>query len=268
MGDERINDPGTLEFVGTATTLLRLGGFTVLTDPNFLHRGQRAYLGYGLTTKRITEPAMRPDQLPPLDAVVLSHMHGDHFDRIAKRSLRKDVPVVTTPEAAGKLLVWGFESSTGLPRWDTFTMKEGTESLRITSVPGVHGPGAVDRLLPEVMGSVLELRQGEDTFRIYITGDTLFRPQLREVRDRFPDLDAMIVHLGGTKIMGILLTMDGRQGADLVELIAPPVTVPIHYDDYTVFRSPLRDFLAEVERRDLPGEIRPVRRGQKISLRR
>jgi L-ascorbate metabolism protein UlaG (beta-lactamase superfamily) len=42
--------PGSLTFIGTATTVLRLGGFTLLTDPNFLHRGQRAYLGYGLTT--------------------------------------------------------------------------------------------------------------------------------------------------------------------------------------------------------------------------
>jgi L-ascorbate metabolism protein UlaG (beta-lactamase superfamily) len=54
-----------LTFVGTATTVLRLGGFTLLTDPNFLHRGQRAYLGYGLTSKRLTEPALQPDELPP-----------------------------------------------------------------------------------------------------------------------------------------------------------------------------------------------------------
>ena len=33
---------GTLTFLGTATTLLSYGGFTVLTDPNFLHRGERA----------------------------------------------------------------------------------------------------------------------------------------------------------------------------------------------------------------------------------
>ena len=46
----------SLEFVGTATTLLRLGPFTLLTDPNFLHRGQRAYLGKGLFIKRLTEP--------------------------------------------------------------------------------------------------------------------------------------------------------------------------------------------------------------------
>jgi L-ascorbate metabolism protein UlaG (beta-lactamase superfamily) len=95
--------PDSLTFVGTATTVLRLGAFTLLTDPNFLHRGQRAYLGYGLTSKRLTEPALQPGELPPLDAVLLSHLHGDHFDRVAKRGLPKDLPVVTTPQAARKL---------------------------------------------------------------------------------------------------------------------------------------------------------------------
>ena len=37
--------PGSLHVIGTATSLLRLGSFTILTDPNFLHRGERAYLG-------------------------------------------------------------------------------------------------------------------------------------------------------------------------------------------------------------------------------
>lgn len=46
--------------------------------------------------------------------------------------------------------------------------------------------------------------------------------------------------------------------ADMVALIAPPVTIPVHYDDYTVFRSALSDFLDEVGRRQLPGEIRTV----------
>ena len=55
---------GSLTFGGTATTLLRLGGFTLLTDPNFLHRGQRVHLGYGLVSKRRTEPALGPDPPP------------------------------------------------------------------------------------------------------------------------------------------------------------------------------------------------------------
>ena len=50
-----------LTFIGTATAVLRLGGFTLLTDPNFLHKGQRAYLGYGLWARRRTEPAWQVD---------------------------------------------------------------------------------------------------------------------------------------------------------------------------------------------------------------
>jgi ribonuclease BN (tRNA processing enzyme) len=68
-----------LTFVGTATTVIELGSFTVLTDPNFLRRGQRAYLGKGLWSRRLTDPALEPEELPALDAVVLSHLHGDHF---------------------------------------------------------------------------------------------------------------------------------------------------------------------------------------------
>src|SRR5947209_4611527 len=71
-------DTGELTFIGTATVLLRFGGFTILTDPNFLHRGEHAYLGMGLRSRRLTEPAMAIADLPPLDFIVLSHHHGDH----------------------------------------------------------------------------------------------------------------------------------------------------------------------------------------------
>jgi L-ascorbate metabolism protein UlaG (beta-lactamase superfamily) len=181
----------------------------------------------------------------------------------------KDVPVVTTPEAARCLDQRGFTGTAALRPWQTHEITRGTATLRITSVPGVHGPGPLARLLPQVMGSVLELVDGGAvTWRGYISGDTLFRPYLGEVLERCGPLDVLIPHLGGTKIPpGILVTMDGRQGADLVELLKPPVTVPVHYDDYTLFKSPLGDFLAEVAARRAPGEIRAVGRGQTVSLR-
>src|SRR3954454_3184215 len=80
-------DSGEITFIGTATVLIRYAGFTILTDPNFLHQGQHTYLGMGAFGKRRTEPAMSIDELPPLDLVVLSHHHGDHFDRIAAAGL-------------------------------------------------------------------------------------------------------------------------------------------------------------------------------------
>ena len=210
---------------------------------------------------------MQPPDLPGLDGVVLSHLHGDHFDRVAKKALDHALPVVTTPHAARRLRRWGFRESVPLETWESYELERGSERVRITSVPGTHGPGVVGRLLPPVMGSVIELVHGATTaLRVYITGDTLFRQELREVSERFPDLDAMVIHLGGTRALGILVTMDDRQGAEMTELIAPPVTIPVHYDDYTVFRSPLSDFLGEVRRRQLPGQIRTVARGETVEL--
>jgi L-ascorbate metabolism protein UlaG (beta-lactamase superfamily) len=90
-------DAGSIFFAGTATTVIRFGGFTVLTDPNFLHRGEVVRLGYGLRSRRRTEPALQPEGLPPLDVLVLSHLHEDHFDRVAEARLPRSVPIVTTP---------------------------------------------------------------------------------------------------------------------------------------------------------------------------
>ena len=77
----------TVTFVGNATTLLQLGDFAVLTDPAFGAAGSRVYLGYGAWTKRLKDPALAAiaDVVP--DAVLLSHLHGDHFDRVARQPL-------------------------------------------------------------------------------------------------------------------------------------------------------------------------------------
>jgi L-ascorbate metabolism protein UlaG (beta-lactamase superfamily) len=262
------SDDVTMTFGGNATMLLRIGGFTLLTDPNFVRRGQRVYLGKGLWAKRLTDPALEPTQLPALDAIVLSHLHGDHWDRIATARLDKSTPVVTTRAAAQALTRKGFGEASDLGPWEMHTIERGAETLRITSVPGVHGPGPLAKVLPPVMGSVLELvRDGEVRWRGYISGDTLRRPWLAEVLQRCGPLDVLIPHLGGTKALGVTVTMDGRQGADLVELLRPPVIVPVHYDDYDRFRSPLGDFVTEVQQRRLPGQLRTAVRGETISLR-
>ena len=263
---------GSFTFLGTATTLLSYGGFTLLTDPNFLHRGQYAYLGKGLVSRRRTDPALEIADLPPLDAVVLSHLHGDHFDRVARRGLPRSTPILTTRAAARRLRSWGFEQAVALDTWQRHELRSpGGDVLQVTAVPGRHARGLAAALLPPVMGSVLEFAPVADPpLSVYVTGDTLVVDDLREIPRRHPSLDVGLWHLGGTRIpgilgLGMLATMDGRQGADLLELVHPARTVPIHYDDYGVFRSPLSDFLAEAERRGLSG-VRPVRRGETVPL--
>nr|WP_218885356.1 MBL fold metallo-hydrolase [Kineococcus aurantiacus] len=258
----------SLTFVGTATVLLRWGGLTLLTDPNFLHRGQFAYLGKGLVSRRLTEPAMRVDELPPLSGVVLSHLHGDHFDRVARRGLDHAVPVLTTPHARRRLVRrHGFEDVTGLRTWESRVLVARGDQVRVTAAPGRHAPGAAQALLPPVMGSVLEFGPvgGAVQRRVYVSGDTLNVPELREVPARYPDVDLAVLHLGGTTLPGgLVVTMDGVQGADLLELVRPATAVPVHHDDYGVFRSPLSAFTDEVDRRGLSGRVRCVARGETV----
>jgi hypothetical protein len=60
--------------------------------------------------------------------------------------------------------------------------------------------------------------------------------------------------------------MDGRHGTDLMAQIRPGMTVPVHYDDYPVSRSPLQDFLNEARSRGLADGVQVVHRGQTVQL--
>lgn len=258
----------SLTFIGNATTLIRRSGFTILTDPNFLHAGQRVHLGYGLWTKRLSDPAMELEALPPLDAVVLSHLHGDHFDRVAQRRLARNLPIVTTPHAARRLRRWGFDRSTAVETWQTWTAENPDGGrLTVTALPAQHAFGVLGRLLPPVMGSLLEFCDGPnaDPYRLYLTGDTLLHDRLREIGERF-QIDLGVVHLGGTRVLGRTVTMDGRQGAELLTQVPMGGVVPVHYDDYKVFTSPLSEFLDEVARRGGTPAVHVVPRGSSLPL--
>ena len=267
--------PIEVTFVGTATTLIRRGGITVVTAPNFLHQGQRAYLGYGLWSKRRHPPALTPEQLPPIDAVVLSHLHGDHWDRVGERSLDRTIPVITTQHAAKRLRRRGFEAAVGLNTWDSHTLHKGRDRVTVSALPGRHAPIPVNHLLPPVMGSMLEFTSaGEPTpQRLYISGDTLLIDELAEIPVRFTSIDVGVLHLGGTRLpfgdrlpVGLTVTMDGKHGAEAAARLELPRVIPVHFDDYRVFASPLADFHREMSARGLADRIVTIERGQSVSV--
>jgi L-ascorbate metabolism protein UlaG (beta-lactamase superfamily) len=265
----------TVTFVGNATTLISTGDLTLLTDPNFLHQGQHAYLGYGLVSRRLRAPAFTIDQLPHLDAIVLSHMHGDHWDRVAQRKLDRGTPVVTTPKAAKALRHRGFAKAIGLATWESHTLAGSRTRIVATSLPGRHAPLWADRLLPPVMGTMLEIGplDGSVSRRLYISGDTLLVDELSEIPTRFQSIDAGVLHLGGTRLpagdrlpFGLTVTMDARQGAGAVELLGLPTVIPVHFDDYGVFASSLTDFEKEMARRGWTERIIELERGASVTL--
>ena len=65
-----------------------------------------------------------------------------------------------------------------------------------------------------------------------------------------------LLHLGGTRILGVLkVTMDGKDGVRMMQVVRPKKTVPIHYNDYDVFKSPLEDFAREVKAAGLEKDV-------------
>ena len=262
---------GSIFFIGNATVLIHYAGFTILTDPTFIHMHEKVNLGFGLYTTRLTNPAMNIEQLPPLDLVILSHFHGDHFDQVAVRELDKSLPIVTTPHATEELSLRGFTNPQQLDKWESISFVKGDVQLQITAAPGRHGPLPVAMFLPQVMGSILDFKIKEENgrshhlIRVYITGDTLVFDDIKEIPKRYSDINLALLHLGGTRVMGILVTMDAREGLEMFNIINPKKAIPIHYNDYDVFKLPL-DFQHEVKEAGLEDRIYYLHHGETYIL--
>ncbi|KAK1982858.1 beta-lactamase-like protein [Colletotrichum cereale] len=277
------DEDASISFVGTATTILEWEGIRILTDPNFLHAGDHVHLGPGVTAERKTNPAIDLEELPPLDAILLSHYHEDHFDRKVEDSLNRSFPIITTPhakscltsktEAFRKVMDLDFFQDLQLDIERSVSESQGKHAaIKVTGMPGKHvPPGPLStandflKAVPPTNGWMLELGYCpsvgaqvnsaalETGYRIYISGDTLMVDELKKIPEWLNNerIDLMLVHLGGTTIPGpsvplLMVTMDAKQGMQLIKLVDPDVTIPIHYDDYDVFLSPLEDFKKEV----------------------
>ncbi|KAI0367482.1 Metallo-hydrolase/oxidoreductase [Pilatotrama ljubarskyi] len=278
----------TLTFVGTATTLLEWRGLRIMTDPNFLHAGDHVHLGPGVAAQRLTNPSVPIDQLPPIHLILLSHYHEDHFDKLVEDRLRRDLPIITTPHAQHHLTTAQgkgepFTAITALDTWQAAEIHAvgdaGEAKLKVIAMPGKHVPVGLAEAVNNVLGAVpptngwmIELyAEGGRTFRIYISGDTLMVDDLKSIPEKFPHVDLMLIHLGGTSIPGpnmplLMVTMDANQGIQLVHLINPDVTIPIHYDDYDVFKSPLKDFQDLVTQAGLGKKVVYLNRGDQYSF--
>ncbi|KAK1758971.1 beta-lactamase-like protein [Echria macrotheca] len=297
-GSSRSPNDGSVYFIGNATTLIEWHNIRLLTDPNFLHAGDHVHLGPGVTAERLHNPIVDMDGLPAIDSILLSHYHEDHFDRAVEDSLNRQFPIITTPHAKKCLstktdpftsvyAVDFFQNVTlALPATTGDKGNKKTPKIKVTGMPGKHvppGPLSIAndllKAVPPTNGWLLELGyenpssgtedKFEPGYRVYISGDTLFVDELKQIPEwlRGEKIDLMLVHLGGTTIPGpkaplVMVTMDGRQGVQLMRLVEPDVTIPIHFDDYSVFLSGLEDFRKEVEAAGLGGKVVYLDRGE------
>src|SRR5215510_2708201 len=93
-----------LTHISTATLLLEIGSLRLLTDPVFDPAGGHYFFGYGTNSVKLTEPAIRVEDLGKIDAVLLSHdHHEDNLDRAGRAMLPLAKNVITTSAGAKRL---------------------------------------------------------------------------------------------------------------------------------------------------------------------
>ena len=90
--------------LGGPTVLLELGGWRILTDPTFDPPGRKYQFGWGTSSIKTAGPALQPDEIGPVDVVLLSHdHHADNLDDRGRDLLPAAGTVLTTRTGARRL---------------------------------------------------------------------------------------------------------------------------------------------------------------------
>jgi L-ascorbate metabolism protein UlaG (beta-lactamase superfamily) len=221
--------------IGGPTALIEVGGWRLLTDPTFDPPGKKYNFGLGTSSVKLAGPAIAAGELPPIDAVLLTHdHHEDNLDPAGRALLPSAGGVVTTASGAKRL----GGSTRGLEPWETTTLEAPDRpSIEVTATPCRHGPPLSHPIVGDVIVFALR-REGQEQV-LWISGDTVLYDGVKQVAERL-QVDTAIVHLGGVRfgISGPLrYTMNGREAAELCGLIDPRVIVPIHYEGWKHFRE-------------------------------
>lgn len=178
-------DPGktALTWVGHATYLVRTEGATVLTDPVWSSRIPGV-------PRRLTPPGVAFDELPELDAVLITHNHYDHLDAPTMRRLNRDTALVVPAGLGAWFRRRRFTYVVELDWWESVRIA----GLRFTFVPARHW----SRRMP--WDACRSLWGGwiitGARHRLYHAGDTGYGPHLAEIGQWYPGIDVAMLPIG------------------------------------------------------------------------
>ncbi len=180
----------TLFRLGHSTVLLKLRGRFWLTDPVFSERASPfSWMG----PKRFHAPPIALDELPEIEAVILSHDHYDHLDHDTVLALAPKVRRFLTPLGVGQRLIdWGVPAA----KVQQFDWWQGTSiaGVQLTATPAQHfsGRGLSDR--NSTLWASWVLIDGD--LRVFFSGDTGYFDGFKTIGDRFGPFDLTLMETG------------------------------------------------------------------------
>lgn len=202
-----------ISYLGHATTVIELDGVRLITDP--VLRGQ-----VGPLWRRAPRP--HPSSLPVPDAILLSHLHLDHYDPPSLRAFRADTPVVA-PVGSGLSLRWrGFRAVHELEPGE----RRRVSGVEVVAVPAKHR--GTRHPLAQRTPSLGFVVCGRRT--VYFAGDTGLFPGMA---DLWPHIDVALLPIAGLgPWKSEFKHLSPRLAVRALEMLRPRLVVPIHWGTY------------------------------------
>jgi L-ascorbate metabolism protein UlaG (beta-lactamase superfamily) len=194
--DEPLRQPPQLDgaaalvtFIGHATFLIQTAAGNILTDPMYSRRAGPLNL---VGPRRVRQPAVPFDDLPPISLVLLSHNHYDHCDLPTLRLLAERFdPVVVTPLGNGALV-----RSSGVRRVEELDWWQDakTSPLPMALTPAQHFSARSPLDRNRALWGGFMLVAGES--RILFAGDTAYGPFFHDIRRRLGPVTLALLPIG------------------------------------------------------------------------
>lgn len=217
-------------WLGHSTVLLKVDGYTILTDPVL---GERCGIRVGPVTvglKRLVAPAVARQALPPIDLILLSHAHFDHFDLATLRSLESaGTTVVTARNTSDLLRVRRYKAVHELG-WD--------ERIRIgpISILGIRVNHWGARMQTDVHRGYNGYLIESDRHRVVFGGDTAATDTFRAVKGSRP-VDLAILPIGAYDPW-IRVHCTPEQAWQMGVDCGADCLMPVHHQTFRLSREP------------------------------
>jgi L-ascorbate metabolism protein UlaG (beta-lactamase superfamily) len=208
---------------GHSSILLEIDGAKILIDPLWSDRASP--VGWA-GPKRWYAPPLALKDLPPLDVVLISHDHYDHFDRATLVALARTNAHFIVPLGVGAFLrAWGIadERITELDWWQTARVG----SLQIVATPSRHHSG---RVSPQ---SDLRLWAGYaligEQHRVWYSGDTGFHAALADIGRKLGPFDVTLIESGQYDAAWPDWHLGPEQAVEANRLVGGKKMIPVHW---------------------------------------
>jgi L-ascorbate metabolism protein UlaG (beta-lactamase superfamily) len=217
-------------WLGHSTVLIEIDGLRILTDPVW---GERASpLGFAGPRRFQPVPVAVAD-LPPLDAVIVSHDHYDHLDYPTILQLApRDVPLYTSLGVGAHLQAWGVpaERIVELDWWESATLPRG--ELEITAAPSQHFSGRRVAGRNETLWSSFAVRGPRHSF--FFSGDTGLTPEYAEIATRLGPFDLVMLEVGAYHPAWGDIHLGPEKALEALRLLGGGSLLPVHWGTFNL----------------------------------